>query len=454
MKIRTRLAIRFTLIVATLLALFACSIYFFTSSYHEKEFYARLEEKANNYAQLLVELDEVNPGLVRIFDKNTAYLPNERILIYNEKNQQLFNTNEEKVKIQADLLEEIRREKKISYSEGNNQVFATTFPDENREIVVIVSASNVDNLNKLNNLKLILVIGFFICIVVTMIAGWIFAGKALKPISGVVEQVENITVASLTERVSAGNYNDEIGQLAITFNRMLERIQKSFELQKSFVSNSSHELRTPLTAITGQLEVALMNKRNPEEYKEVLSSVLEDIKSVNRLTNGLLELAHAEMDKSKLRMKNIRVDELLWLTRADILKRSPEYLINIEMQGFPEDEKRLTIFGSEHLLRSAFINIIDNACKFSSNHQVNIQLKVEDKTMDILFQDEGIGISEEEISKIAQPFFRGINAKTYPGHGLGLSLTYKIVEIHNGEMNISSRVNKYTEVRIRFKNLS
>lgn len=451
MKIRTRLAIQFTVIVASLLAIFAFAIYYFSSTYRQKEFYERLNEKAKNYGKLVVEVDEVSDTLMKIFDRNTAYLPNERILIYNEKNKQIFNTNDDKKTIETSFLDKIRSEKEIKYKDDKNEVLAIIYPYKNNLFVVIVSAYDRDGFNKLNNLEIILLIGLLVCVIATMLSGWIYSGQALSPISGVVEQVEKTTASNLTLRVNEGNGKDEISHLANTFNRMLERIQKSFEFQKSFVSNSSHELRTPLTSITGQLEVALMSEREPEEYKSVLNSILEDIKSVNNLTNGLLELAQADMDLSQLKMKKIRFDELLWATRHELLKRKPDYTINIEINEFPDDEGKLIVMGSEHLLKSALINIMDNACKFSNDKTVNIVFKVQHEMIAITFKDKGIGISEEDIEKINQPFFRGVNAKTYPGHGLGLSLTSKIIALHRGKIIIRSKIKEFTEVNLKLR---
>ncbi len=208
---------------------------------------------------------------------------------------------------------------------------------------------------------------------------------------------------------------------------------------------------TITSSITGQLEVALMNDRKPEEYKTVLLSILEDIKSVNSLTNGLLELAQADMDLSRLKMKKVRIDELLWQTRNELLKRHPNYIINIEVEEFPDDEGHLLIMGSEHLLKSALVNIIDNACKFSEKQLVNIYFKTQNETVNISFVDNGIGISEEDLQKIDQPFYRGNNAKSFPGHGLGLSLTSKIVALHKGKIEIISKLNEFTEVKVKFR---
>lgn len=452
MKIRTRLAIRFTLIVSSLLILFASSIYYFSSSYRKQEFYSRLKEKANNYAQLIIKLDHTNPDLIEIIDKNTAYLTNENIIVYDADNKLLFNTIEHTDTLSSSFLNKIRKDKEIRYSIDKNEVLAIRYQNPQFPFVVIVSALDKDGFNNLDNLKLVLIIGLITCILFTMFAGWLYAGQALSPISDVINQVETIGASNLTQRVNEGNGTDEIAQMAITFNRMLNRIQYSFELQKSFVSNSSHELRTPLTSITGQLEVALMSSKTAEEYKNVLASILEDINSLNKLTNGLLDLAQAEMNVLKLELKKVRLDEVLWSTQNHMLKRHSDFKINVNILDFPDDESKLTIIGNEQLLRSAMINIMENAWKFSDNKEVNIDFKTANEFIEISFLDNGIGIAQEEISKISQAFFRASNAKSFAGHGLGLPLVYKIIELHGGELNIESKLNEFTKITMRFNN--
>jgi len=320
--------------------------------------------------------------------------------------------------------------------------------------VVIASAFDQYGLSKLNNLKIILIFGLLICIIGTMLAGWIYSGQALSPILGVIGQVGNITGFNLNKRVSEGNGTDEIAQLAITFNEMLDRIEEAFKLQKGFVSNASHELRTPLTAVTGQIEVALMNKRSQEEYEIILTSILEDITSLNRLTNGLLDLTQANMGVEGIKLTDVRIDELLWQVKNELIKRNPNYKINVQILSFPEDESKLTMHASEQLLKTAFINIIDNACKFSPQHEVNIGFGVDENNIELSFKDFGIGISQSDLEKIFQPFYRASNAKKYYGHGLGLALAQKIVSLHKGTLSIESEINSYTLVKITFPILS
>ncbi len=451
MKIRTKLALRFTLIVASILVLFALSIYYFSSTYREQEFYSRLQEKASNTAKLLIEVDEVSHDLLKIIDKNTTSLPEEKIVIYNYLNKEIYNSvDNDTTNEQKSLLDRIRLEKELRYKNGNKEVLAILYTGKYDRFVVIASAFDQYGLSKLRNLELILIVGLLVCVIATTLAGWIYSKQALNPISGVIGQVGNITAFNLNKRVSEGNGTDEIAQLAVTFNKMLDRLEEAFKMQKSFVSNASHELRTPLTAITGQIEVALMNKRSQEEYKNVLVSVLEDIRSLNNLTNGLLELTQANMGIEGVKLTNVRIDELLWQVKTELDKRNPNNKINIQIVNLPEEETNLIMLASEQLLKTAFINVIDNACKFSSNHDVNILFNANKNNIELEVKDYGIGISKTDIEKIFQPFCRAGNARKYSGHGLGLALAQKIVFLHRGTMTIESEVNSFTSVKITF----
>ncbi|MEJ7678445.1 MAG: HAMP domain-containing protein [Segetibacter sp.] len=131
---------------------------------------------------------------------------------------------------------------------------------------------------KLSNLRNSLIIAFTLAIALTIIAGRFFAAKVLSPISSMVDKVQEITATNLDLRVPIKNEKDEMGELATTFNHVLDRLEKSFDAQKQFVSNVSHELRTPLSIIIAELELALLKERKNEEYTETIKSALSDAK--------------------------------------------------------------------------------------------------------------------------------------------------------------------------------
>lgn len=456
LNIRTRLTLQFTYIVTFILILFSFIIYYFSATYRESEFYSRLENKAVNTAKLLIEVKEVDYDLLKIIDRNTINaLYNEKVLIYDYQDKQIYNSlDDDSIHVSKELLNQIRLKKVIRFHQGKQEVIGLLYADKFDRFVVLASALDKYGRSKLNNLKWIIIIGFIISIGLAVFVGWIYANRALKPMSDVVKQVDQITIASLNMRVNEGNGSDEIAQLAITFNRMLERLESAFEMQRSFVSNASHELRTPLTSITGQIEVSLMKPRTQKEYEDILESVLEDIKNLNALSNGLLDLAKASSDISAISLHPLRIDEILWETRDELLKRKKEYNISIQFSEPIDDDSELTVSGNDHLLKIAMVNVMDNACKYSSDKSVEICLSVSGKNIVAEFSDRGIGIDSADLENIFQPFFRAKNAKNISGNGLGLSLAYKIIYLHRGTVSIDSQLNKGTKVTISIPFLS
>lgn len=448
--IRTRLSLQFTYIVTFILILFSFIIYYFSSSYREAEFYSRLEKKALTTAKLLIHVKEVDYNLMKIIDRNTINaINNETVMIFDNTAKEIYNSSDlEEIPVSKSLISKIRQAGNIRFHEGEKEVIGLLYVDNNIPYVILASALDSYGLQKLSNLKWIIIVGFFISIGMTIYLSKIYATRALKPMSDVVRQVDKINIANMNVRVNEGNGTDEIAQLAITFNKMLTRLESAFQMQRSFVSNASHELRTPLTSITGQIEVSLMKSRTQEEYKATLESVLEDIKNLNAISNGLLDLAKASSDISAVALHALRIDEILWQTRAELMQRNKNYNISINFSHHIEDEKQLMVLGNDHLLKTAIANLMDNACKFSTNKSVEVLLSVKNHCIIAAFSDNGIGIEKTNMDNIFLPFFRAENAKNIPGNGLGLSLTDKIIRLHRGTLSIDSIINQGTTVTI------
>ena len=297
---------------------------------------------------------------------------------------------------------------------------------------------------------MILLLSILLSIVVSYFAGLLFSGYALQPIMKIINDVDEINVSKLNIRLHESNQNDEIAKLSVTFNKMLDRLERGFEMQRSFISNASHELRTPLTSMNGHIEVTLKKERSTREYIELLNSLLDDIKSLNKISNNLLDLALVAADINVLQLKNIRVDEVLFAVRERLMKYFPSCKVSLNFVSFPTDEKSLIILGNEQLIESVFFNLMENACKYSVNNAVEVLFTVNDERIELSFKDNGIGIPASEISKIGEPFYRATNVKDMTGNGLGLSLTKKIMELHHGSVKITSEENVGTTVKVLF----
>lgn len=427
------------------------AIYFSSAGFRRDDFFDRLENKAINTARLLIEVDEIDIDLLKkIESDNPVSLPGEKIIILNYINEILYTSDEAAViNITQHMANKVRLSGTTRFRQDRYEVLGLLYTERYDRFVVFAAATDIDGFTKLRNLRIILLFVCLISFVIFTAAGWLFAGKALEPISGVVSQVEEITFASLNLRVDEGNGTDEIARLARTFNNMLERLETAFRAQKDFISNASHELRTPLTSINGQMEVLLLKERTRDEYRQAVASVLDDIRNLIDLSNRLLLLAQTSAEKQTTVHRLVRIDEILWQVKEEFNKFRKEFLINISLDQGVTDSDLLVISGDDFLLKTAFSNIIENAWKYSGGNSVDVDIEYAGGQLSVIFTDRGIGIPQEDLVHISEPFHRGSNVSV-PGHGIGLSLVYQIIRNHKGSVDIESSTGKGTRVIVGF----
>ena len=426
------------------------AIFLSSANFRSEDFYNRLMDKARSTANLLFNTDGVDANrILRIENDSPVFVQNEKIIILNFKNDTVYNSDENSdIVIKNNYLDRVRMGYNIGYKQDPYTVLGTLYYTKYDRFVIIAAAIDAEGSAHLEKLKIILIIVCLISLLLFFIAGWFYSGRALKPISDVVKKVEDISITSLNLRVLEGNGTDEIGRLAKTFNKMLERLETSFGMQKNFIANASHELRTPLTSINGQLEVLMMKDRSTAEYKSALRSVLDDIKSLIDLSNRLLMIARTSAEDPVHFNKKIRIDEILWQVQEEITRFNKGYRINISMDDSLTDSDQMIVVGDDSLLKIAVSNLIDNACKYSSDHTVDIRFRHIEKFIEVVFEDRGIGISEGEHQKIFEPFYRGANTISFSGTGIGLPLVDQIIKNHNGTVKLVSQIGKGTVVTV------
>ncbi|MFA9392474.1 MAG: sensor histidine kinase [Prolixibacteraceae bacterium] len=441
MEIRKKLTYQFIALVAVILLISSAAIYISFSKTRMEEFYNRLESKAILTAQMLIEIDEIDLDLLDKIEKNNPLsLPNEKILIYDYQNELMFSTDKEfQIENKDRLLNEIRMEGNVHFMQNGYEVIGLFYTSQFDRIIVFIAAQDIFGIKKIVGLRNILVLVFIASLMIVFLVARLFAARALKPISEIINQVNGITATNLDERLAIGNGKDELARLAMTFNQMLERIEGAFKIQKNFIANASHELRTPLTVITGQLEVVLMKPRDVQEYKNSLESVLDDIRNLNQISNRLLLLAQTDSQNGEKDFIPIRIDEALWQAQQELQKRHSNYVVLISFDDEIDDEAKLMIMGNLMLIKTVFTNLIDNACKYSSNKRATVSIRSQQSGITISIIDEGIGIPTEEISMIFQPFYRAKNTIGITGHGVGLSIVDKIMTLHRGTIQVKSK---------------
>lgn len=443
MRIRYKLALLFTLVVAGLHTLFSLLIYQNSAVYREEEFFGRLENKARTTARYLVDVQEITSDLLRIIDQNSVSdLVDERVLIFDEKDQLLYsNVDDEAVPFDRALIDEVRRDKHVEHNAGRNELVGLLIPSgikgPDGDYVVLASAYDKFGRSKLANLRNTLVAAWFVGVLLTIMASGMLAGLFLKPIAAINEQVQHITVQNLKERLPEGNHKDEIARLSIHFNQMLDRLDRAFEQQRSFVGHASHELRTPLAAMKADIQSGLEEELTSREYRRLLEDLHDDTQRLIGLTNGLLQLARPLDLSGDLKKRVFSVTDVLLDIQADFLTSRPQYRILIDPAGLDE----YPVLGNEPLLRILFSNLIDNACKYSSDHTASIILKSGENSYRIEIRDTGIGIAPEDRESVFEPFFRGKNALRFSGYGIGLAVCQRIAQWHGGTISLQSERN-------------
>ncbi len=287
-----------------------------------------------------------------------------------------------------------------------------------------------------------------LAVVVSFVVFYFLAYHSLRQVRDIVKEVEKITEQHIHKRLPIKNAKDDVGKLAIAFNELLGRMEQSLEAQRMFVSNVSHEMRTPLAAIIAELDLALQKERSAQEYASTINDALYDAHRMNRLIDGLLNLAKASYHKEEIKKKPIRLDELLLDARANLLKAHPDYRIELIFEEDNEDDDRLiTVNANAYLLTIALTNLIENNCKYSADKTSFIQISFWESLTIVRLSDSGIGMSADDKEHLFTLFYRGKQDKeenNIPGHGIGMALAHRIVTLHDGTIHVYSEEGKGT----------
>ena len=306
----------------------------------------------------------------------------------------------------------------------------------------------------LKNLRIFLFTSVPLVLVIATLFGRFMARRALKPVSKINQIAREVGGgADLSKRIPVPEVQDEIGQLAATFNDMMDRLESSFSQIRQFSSDASHELRTPLTVLQGQNELILNKDRDAKEYQEVISSNLEEINYMSKVLEDLFVLSRSDENQVQLERKPMNLREVIdeVFNHAEALADEKNIKITI---AFLEP---VEINGDPVRLRQMVWNILHNAIKYTQpGGQIKISLEDQEDSAFLTIQDTGLGIPEEDLPHIFNRFFRVDKARSRQegGSGLGLSICKHIVEAHKGQIEVESQVGTGTKFKIRLPKIS
>jgi signal transduction histidine kinase len=441
-NIRSRLTYQFMALATAILLFFSVGVYFFSKLYLEKRFFKRLQDRAITTTTLLFDLQTADSTVLKlVIMADKELLSDESIYVYDENKKKIvFATQELYSNLLNELIPSMQKQNQPTYvHSGYYQTLGIQLKKGVDSYWVIVSAIDVNGKEALEDLRKILFIMVWVGILLLGLSGWFFADKALAPMSGIIKQVNEIFPANVEKRVQHPNRSDEIGLLVATFNQLLDRIEEALSMQKMFIANVSHELKNPLTKIYSQIDVTLLQKRTPEVYEESLKALQEDTRTLTQLTNTLLNLANTVVNAESMKRVPVRVDELLWEAKSQLKKWHETYHIQLDFGDLPEDEDALIIQGNEASLKVVFMNLMDNACKFSENNTVVVNFIASMDEIKISFFNTGPIIPQSDLPFIFRPFYRSnATANATKGHGVGLAIVSQITKLHNGRISVVS----------------
>ena len=455
MNLRIRFAFWFAVFVALVLSFTFAIIYFQSAEFRELEFFKRLEQKALTTQRLWFDVQEIDSTLLKIIDRNTlTSLNHERVLMFDEDNHLIYSSiDDDSVQIDYPMIQRIRQEKEINYTDPVTKFETTGLVVESggREKVIMATAYDIYGFRKLNNLRNILLFTWISGLGLTVLLAYLYVRTIVgRPLANLTEQISRIGEHDLTMRIQVPAHQNELTVLAQNFNDLLERLEQAFVSQRSFVQYASHELRTPLANMLSATENALSKDRSPETYRQTLDSLREEQSRLVDMTNSLLLMSRFKTTTLADNTPQVRMDEVLYNTLEDLSLSMPEYKIVLGFAGIPENANDLLVQGNEALLRTAFRNLLENACRYANDQAARIQIDSTPGKLEIFFDNIGPTLSEAESLSLFTPFFRGENASGKRGYGLGLVIAQRILAIHGASIEYRNPAPDLNRFVVRF----
>jgi len=316
---------------------------------------------------------------------------------------------------------------------------------------ILVAVSLEDAMMVMNNLSQILFVLYPLILVILFGIARIIAGRSIKPVASIIETSNNISRDNLKSRIPLPSNKDELFVLSQTINNLLDRIENAVDREKQFTSDASHELRTPLAVIKGTLEVLIRKPRDQKEYEEKINFCIKEVDRLNFLVDELLLLARLENQKQSLKIENVYLNAVV----LDTLSRYSEKIMTKNIEVLNKFQEEIFIETDLNLFSIIIGNIISNALKYSNqNGKIELELKSENSRVYCIISDNGIGILEEDLEKVFNPFYRS-NSSEYPeikGTGLGLSIVKRLCDLLQISFDIQNNKSKGVSVMLMINN--
>lgn len=307
---------------------------------------------------------------------------------------------------------------------------------------------NSANIQKIKEIQKIIRRGFILLMFNTIIIGGIImrisSQKMLKPIEQITDATKKVASGNFNVKLET-NRNDEIGELTDNFNKMVTDLASIECLQKEFIDNVSHEIKTPISSIQGFAQLLEDDRLSAEERKEYCSIIKEESNRLMNLSTNILKLSKLQNQNKIINKEQIDIAEQIRKTISLLESKwkEKELVFNVSLE-----EKYF--YGDEDLIFQVWINLIENAIKFSKpKGKIDIILKENKNYIEVQIKDSGIGMSKEEKERIFTRFYQIDKSHSEVGSGLGLAIVKRIIELSNGEIKVISEKDVGTTIIVK-----
>ncbi|HVZ40422.1 MAG TPA: ATP-binding protein [Candidatus Kapabacteria bacterium] len=418
---------------------------------------ATLDQGLRDYAGLLIdEVDTRTANVSDLFDKleevtgqaNLRFRSMRFVLLTNDS---LIFEGDSQMEPLADTLESVlktgdpSRFHTLDLGSAEYRVYSQEvwWHGNKEELQLVVIGSMARLQEALANFRRFLMIIVPSAVLLASIGGWLTARRALRPVSVLRETAAAITTSNLHERVPIGTSNDELSDLATTFNEMIARIEETFNAQRRFVADASHDLRTPLMVIQTKLDRLLRLSDLTEPVRDDLRHCQSEVEHLARIASDLLVLARAESHQLQLAHDRNRLDELLMECVEKMSSIAHDRQIGLRL----DIDDPVLVVCDRPMLQRVLMNILDNAIAYSpDNGTIAVHLAEQEGVARLTVTDDGPGIPAEDLPHIFDRFYRSDRTRTTRGSGLGLAIAKTIIEAHGGTVAITSELGSGTSV--------
>jgi heavy metal sensor kinase len=436
--IKFRLTMWYLVTLVVLLFVFGTAAYFMLSHNLHQNLDDSLRTRAN---ELQGSLRVTNSGVE--FDERLSEL----VLIYdaNENLMQRLGPNVEFVNIAGIVKQALFGETSfltaVTTDGQEVRLYATPFTVNSKTRIAVVIGSPLSEISGvLETFRSILGFSALALVILAGIGGMFMTNRTLRPVERITGTAQEIGESDLNRRIDVRS-EDELGRLAVTLNRMMERLETAFDRQRQFAADASHELRTPLSIIQAESSLALDKERTAAEYRKALELVSQEVTYMSAILGKLLFLARGDAGKEPMDFKDVNLRELIEGLASDVEVLAREKGLEFNLGTI----ENLTIKGDRVQLRQLFLNILENAVRYTPcGGSVSISVARNKETAVVTISDTGIGIAPEHLPHIFQRFYRVDKARSRAegGSGLGLAIAKYIAEAHGGKIDVESQVSK------------